>query len=151
MQMIGAPGRRGMPGEPVSIRRVLLVDDDERVRSAIPAMIASWPGYTVLPALDRADDLAQRVVRDRPDVVLLDIDMPGRSPFHAMEDLRYRASPAKVLVLSALADAPTVRACLHAGAAGYVLKEDGPEALREGIETVLMGSRYLSPRVASGI
>jgi DNA-binding NarL/FixJ family response regulator len=52
-------------------------------------------------------------------------------------------------VLSALADPPTIRACLRAGAAGYVLKEDGPEALREGLESTLMGTRYLSPRIAS--
>jgi DNA-binding NarL/FixJ family response regulator len=137
-----------MVAHAIATCRVLVVDDDQRIRSALPRLIASWPGYEVVGTRDSAEDLALSVVRLRPDVVLLDLDMPGRSPLHAIEDLGYRGKPAKVLVLSALGDAPSVRASLDAGAEGYVLKDDGPEALREGLEAVLMGGRYLSRGLA---
>ena len=137
-----------MVAQATSTRRVLVVDDDQRIRSALPRLIASWPGYEVVGVRDNAHDLALAVVRLHPDVVLLDLDMPGRSAIHAIEDLRYRGKPAKVLILSALADPALIRASLDAGAEGYVLKEDGPEALREGLEAVLMGGRYLSRGLA---
>lgn len=127
--------------------RVVVVDDDARVRAAIPPLINAWSGYRVVEAIGSCDELIGTVIREQPDVVLIDLDMPGRSPFHAMEDLRYRGSRCRVLVLSALADEPTVRGSLAAGAHGYVLKEDGPEALREGLETVLSGRLYLSPGI----
>lgn len=130
--------------------RILLVDDDAQVRSSVPPLLlAIDESYRVVTSLPSADNLADAVIRHQPDIVLLDIDMPGRSPFHAIEDIRYRGGPTRVVVFSALGDAPTVRACLAAGAAGYILKMDAPEALQEGIETVLAGRRYLSPGVAS--
>ena len=138
------------PGGPRA-RRVLVVDDDERVCSAVPRLIASWSGYQVAGVLTSADDLAQAVIRGRPDVVLLDLDMPGRSPFHAMQDLRYRGRPCKVLVLSGLVDEPSIRAALDAGADGYVAKDDGPEAIREGLEALVKGGVYLSPRIAAAL
>lgn len=133
-------------GERTEIK-VLVADDDARVRASLPPLIDAWGGYRVVGALASCDGLVPAVIREQPDVVLIDLDMPGRSPFHAIEDLRYRGSRCRVLVLSALGDEPTVRGCLAAGAHGYVLKEDGPEALREGMATVLAGKLYLSPGI----
>lgn len=137
-----------MVAQGTSTCRVLVVDDDQRVRAALPRLIESWPGFEVVGVRESADGLGLAVVHLRPDVVVLDLDMPGRSPIHAIEDLGYRGKPAKVLVLSALGGAASVRASLDAGAEGYVLKEDGPEALREGLEAVVMGGRYLSRGLA---
>lgn len=125
--------------------RVMLVDDDARIRASVPPMVASWAGHTVVDVLPSADSLISAVVKHQPDVVLLDLDMPGRSALEAISDLGYRGSDAKILVLSALDDAPLVRASLGAGARGYILKDDGPSAIHVGISTVMDGRRYLSP------
>jgi len=130
--------------------RILLVDDDERIRASVPLAIHGIDaGYRVVGALSSADGLTDAVVQHQPDIVLLDIDMPGRSAFHAMEDLRCRGGGTRVIVFSSFGDGPTVRACLEAGAVGYILKLDAPEVFQEGIETALAGRRYLSPGVAS--
>ena len=133
---------------PEKTHRVMIVDDDDRIRSALARLLGLWPGYEVVGMRDTADDLPSEVDRLRPDVVLLDLDMPGVSPVAAIENLHSGDQEAKVLVVSGLGDGPSVRACLGAGAEGFVLKDDGPEAIHEGLEAVLVGGHYLSRGLA---
>ncbi len=123
---------------------VLLVDDDARIRESVPRMLASW-GHSVVAVFSSADALIAAVVRHQPDVVLMDLDMPGRSAVEAISDLRYRGSKASVIVLSALDDPRWVKMSMDAGAKGYIVKTDGPLAIHIGISTVRSGRRYLSP------
>lgn len=130
--------------------RVLLVDDSPEVRRALMPVLAGW-GYAVVGSLESADELVRALVSEHPDVVLLDIAMPGRSALHAVEDLRYRGSPAKVLVYSAMCDAETVRRYLTAGALAYVCKDDSAHELREGLMAARAGRRYLSTSAARSL
>jgi len=127
--------------------RVLLADDNAFVRDALEPALRRW-GCTVVGVRDTADGLVEFVVRERPDVLILDLDMPGRSPLHLIEDLRLREHPTRILVYSALGDQEIVRQCLEGGVRGYVLKADPPGSLREALNAVLGGGRYLSPGVA---
>jgi two-component system invasion response regulator UvrY len=126
---------------------VLLVDDNAAILATLSKTIGAWPGYEVVGKLDSADDLVGAVAATRPGVVVLDIDMPGRNPCDAIEDLRRQGASAKIVVLSALGSWAIVRECFHRGAYGYVLKEDAPDALPKAIAAVLDGLPYLSPRL----
>ncbi|HZW06490.1 MAG TPA: response regulator transcription factor [Phycisphaerales bacterium] len=125
------------------------MDDNPDVRRAIEPVLARW-GWTLVGALESADDLVRSVVAERPDVLLLDIDMPGRSAVHAIQELRYRGSATKVLVYSGISEEQTIRDCMDAGAMGYTLKLDGLDALRDGLHAVHAGRSYLSPSISGG-
>jgi two-component system, NarL family, response regulator DesR len=133
----------------VSRARILLVDDDARVRESLPLVFSRWAGVEVAAVLPSADGLIYHIIKHRPDIVLLDLDMPGRSPFDTLAELEYRGDPARVVMFSGIGDGPSVRACLNAGACGYILKDDGLEAIADAIRTVMRGERYISPTLLS--
>ena len=128
--------------------RVLMVDDEQRVLDSLSGVLVAANGVRLVGTLPSADDLVPTVIQLRPQVVLLDLDMPGRSAAEAIEDLRYRGDPARVLVLSAHMQDWRVRGALAFGAAGYIHKDDAPDAIFEGLSAVMDGVRYLSPRIA---
>ena len=129
--------------------RVLMVDDEQSVLDSLGPLLTPDHGLQVVGALSSADALVQSVIRLRPDVVLLDLDMPGRSAVEAITDLRYRGDPAKVVILSAHMESWRVRGALAYGAVGYIHKDDAPEAIFESLPYVMQRLRYLSPRIAA--
>jgi DNA-binding NarL/FixJ family response regulator len=133
----------------VSELRVVLVDDQHLVRTGLRALLERAPDIAVVgEAGDGATGLA--VVRtERPDVVLMDVRMPGTDGLRATRAIV--ADPAlggvHVVVLTTFDDDEYLFDAIRAGAAGFLLKDTGPEALREAVRTVARGDALLSPSV----
>lgn len=129
--------------------RVVLVDDQHLVRAGLRALLERAPDITVVgEAADGAMGLA--VVRaERPDVVLMDVRMPGTDGLTATR--RILADPAlaavRVVVLTTFDDDEHLFEAIRAGAAGFLLKDTAPDALRDAVRTVAGGDALLSPAV----
>ena len=128
--------------------RVLLVDDHPVVRKGLASCLAQQEHLAIA---GEAGDGLEAVAKARellPDVVLLDIDMPGMSGLAVSEVLRKELPQVRVLVLSMHHRPEYLHRVLQSGAQGYVLKEAAPEELVKAIETVNAGDAYFSPEIA---
>jgi two-component system, NarL family, invasion response regulator UvrY len=128
--------------------RIVIADDHPVVRRGLRAIVED----ALLPAdvheAGNAAELLTLVRKREPDVVLLDIAMPGRSGLEALKELRREHPKIPMLVLSIhSADEFAVRS-IKAGASGYLTKDSAPEELVDAIQTVVAGRRYLTPSVA---
>lgn len=128
--------------------RVLLAEDHQVVREGLRALLAAEPDLEIVgEASDGpgAQSLAEQLA---PEVVVMDIGLPGLSGVEVTRRLRKSHPEIQVVILSMHDDAPTVDAALHAGARGYVLKGLGVAKLRDAIRTVQRGEVYLSAGVS---
>jgi DNA-binding NarL/FixJ family response regulator len=123
---------------------VLIVEDDPQVRAALAGLVGTISVCRFIVSRPSADALLDWVTTYRPDVLLLDLLMPGRPPLEALAELTARGDPARVVVVSAVGEPEAIEAAFAAGASGYVLKADAPGAVREAIPAVVRGQRYLS-------
>lgn len=128
---------------------VLCVDDNPHVADALRLKVARTPGLAWQGWLPSADQLFDKVVAEQPDVVLLDIDMPGRSPFEALAQIADEARDSRVLVFSGHVRRELVERAIESGAWGYISKNDGDTTLVEAIRRVATGEFVLSPEVQS--
>lgn len=136
-------------GEPARARRirVLCVDDHAFLVDGLRARFSLEPDIEVVGDLRRADELVAAALELKPDIVLLDIDMPGMDPFEAAEDVRRRCAGAKVVILSAHVREHYVNAAYKAGACGYFSKSDEPASLVAGLRKAARGEFALGPKV----
>ncbi|MBA4862222.1 response regulator transcription factor [Streptomyces sp. PSKA54] len=127
--------------------RVLLVDDDAIVRAGLRLMLGGAPDIEVVAEAADGADVPALVAAHRPDLVLMDIRMPGVDGLTATEALRGRPGAPEVLVLTTFhTDAHVLRA-LRVGAAGFLLKDTPPQDIVTAIRTVVAGDPVLSPAV----
>jgi DNA-binding NarL/FixJ family response regulator len=131
--------------------RVFLADDHAVVREGLKAMISSQSGIRVVG--EAADGLTacQQVLELKPDVVVMDVSMPGLTGSQATERLKQQCPLVKVLALTVHEDKGYIRQLLAAGAAGYVLKRAAPEELVHAIRVVAAGGVYLDPTMAGKV
>lgn len=128
--------------------KVLIVDDHPVVRQGLRTFLDLQDDITVIgEAFDGASCVAE-AERLRPDVILLDLRMPGTDGVFALRGLRDRANPARVLVVTSFADPSAIVPAVRAGAAGYVYKDVDPRALATAIRSVHAGHVLLHPDVA---
>jgi DNA-binding NarL/FixJ family response regulator len=131
--------------------RVLLVDDHQVVRRGLRTFLEVQDDIEVVgEASDGAEGVAQ-AEELRPDVVLMDIKMPGTDGIEALRKLRELDNPAKVLIVTSFTEKRTVVPALRAGASGYVYKDVDPEALAGAIRSVHAGHVLLQPEVAGAL
>lgn len=130
-------------------RSVLVVDDHALVRSGIRSLVDSFAGFSVVgEAADGREAIA--LARSlQPQLVLLDIGMPGLNGLEAAERLARAVPGCRVLVLSMHATEHHVRQALARGVAGYVIKDAAPESLEQALNAVAAGRRYLSPPLSA--
>jgi DNA-binding NarL/FixJ family response regulator len=129
--------------------RVLLVDDHAVVRQGLRAFLRLQPDVEVVGEAAGGESAVAAAASARPDVVLMDLVMPGGDGVAAIRELAVAAPGARVLVLSSFADDDRVFAAMQAGAAGYLLKDVEPDALAEAIREVHRGRPALHPDVAA--
>jgi DNA-binding NarL/FixJ family response regulator len=132
-------------GEPI---RVLVVDDHPVVRQGLRTFLDLQEDMTVVGEAADGEGCVAAAERLRPDVVLLDLRMPGSDGVAALRGLRERGSPARVLVVTSFPEPSAVLPAVRAGAAGYVYKDVDPPALAAAIRAVHAGHVLLHPDVA---
>ncbi|MFE4454375.1 response regulator [Streptomyces sp. NPDC056796] len=131
--------------------RVLLVDDHQVVRRGLRTFLEVQDDIEVVgEASDGAEGIA-RAEELRPDVVLMDIKMPGTDGIEALRGLRKLENPARVLIVTSFTEQRTVVPALRAGASGYVYKDVDPDALAGAIRSVHAGHVLLQPEVAGAL
>jgi NarL family two-component system response regulator LiaR len=128
--------------------RVLIIDDHAVVREGLRALIESMPDLEL--AGEAADGLeAVQQARDlRPDVILMDLQMPRRDGIEAIADIVGEDPKARILVLTSFADDDKAFPAIKAGATGYLLKDSQPDELLEAIRDVYRGEPSLNPAIA---
>jgi len=128
--------------------RVLLVDDHAVVRTGFRLLVESSANVEVAGEADSGEAAYQRYLELDPDVVVMDIAMPGMGGIEALRRIRSRHPQARVLALSAHDDPVHARRALREGAFGFLSKRSAPETLLEAITSVAAGKRYIDPSVA---
>jgi DNA-binding NarL/FixJ family response regulator len=131
--------------------RVYLVDDHTMIRAAFRSLLDGRDGFEVVGDVGDARVAIDKIAEARPDVVLLDITMPGLSGIDAIAMIRKAAPRTKILMLSHHEGESFVEQALRAGAEGYLSKDSEPAELELGIRAVHRGDPYVSPRVATGL
>jgi len=131
------------------VPRLLLVDDHLMVREGLAAQLASQENYSVVAQASDATEAIDRTIQTNPDIVLMDIDMPGMSCFDAARTIQLRCPNAKIIFLSAHQHDEYIDQAVNVQARGYVLKSGGFTELKKAIRTVLKGGLYYSDAVLS--
>ena len=129
----------------MSRTRVLLVDDHEVVRLGLMTLINDQADMEVVGEAGTASEALLAVERLRPDVVLMDIRLPGEGGLEATERITHAFPESKVVILTSFADDGLVVRAIQAGAAGYVLKQVGNEELLRAIQAAARGQAVLDP------
>lgn len=132
----------------MSVIRVLVVDDHAVVRSGL-RLVLEREGIEVVAEAGTADEGIRAARLEKPDVVLLDVVMPGRSGLEAAEEIISASKGARVLVLSMQDDPSYVREAFAAGASGYMLKEAADIELVQAVREVASGGRYVHPTLGA--
>jgi len=128
--------------------KILIVDDHAVVRQGLKQILASEFHSARFGEAGNAREAVGRILRERWDVAVLDITMPGRSGLEVLEECRRARPPLPALVLSMHPEDQFAMRVLKLGAAGYMTKESAPEELVGAIKKVLMGGRYVSAALA---
>jgi DNA-binding NarL/FixJ family response regulator len=142
----GANGAGG--GAPI---RVLVCDDHAVVREGIRHVLAGEPGFEVVAEAANGEQALALAREHRPDVVVLDVTMPGESGLRVAPKLRAAVPAARVLIMSMHENAEYVREGVRAGASGYLLKDSAAAELRLAVRAVHAGGTYFSSHAALGL
>jgi len=132
------------PGQPV---RVLIADDQKVVREGLVSLIGLLPGVSVVGAAVDGDDAVRQAAELRPDVVLMDLNMPRCNGVEATSRLRAQQPEAAVVVLTTYSDDEWVFSALQAGARGFLTKDAGATEIHRAILDVAAGNAQLDPGV----
>ncbi|MBY5357493.1 response regulator transcription factor [Rhizobium leguminosarum] len=127
-----------------------VVDDHPLFREGVTRSLSEMSDFVVVGEGASSDDAAMIAADNRPDIMLLDVSMPGGG-LSAIEDVLARSPATKVLMLTVSEEVDTLLGALQRGAMGYVLKGVGSRGLAEAIQTVLRGSRYISPTMSAKV
>jgi two-component system invasion response regulator UvrY len=128
--------------------RVLLADDHAVVRTGFKLLLHSHPDVSVVAEAESGEEACLRYSELAPDVVILDLAMPGMGGLEALKRIRARDPRARVLALSAHDDPMHARRALREGALGFLSKRSAPEALLDALAGVAAGRRYIDVDVA---
>ena len=133
----------------MSKTRILLADDHTLFRQGIRTLLAAEADFGVAGEAVNGQDAVEKSIEVRPDVVLMDIGMPGLSSFEATRQIRKNRPETRVLFLTMYDDEDYLVEGMEVGASGYVLKDSAAQQLVAAIRDVCRGGSYLSPRMLS--
>jgi len=125
--------------------RIIIVDDHEVVRLGLRALLERHPSFSVVDEAGTAKEAVQKVLQHRPEVVVMDIRLPGGNGIEACREIVSQAPDTKVIMLTSFAEDDMLFEAIAAGAAGYVLKQIGGDDLVRAIESVGRGEALLDP------
>ncbi len=131
--------------------RLLIVEDHALMRKGLRALLESWPSFVVVGEASDGQEGIRCAAALQPDLVLLDLSMPGTNGIEALREIKRVSEPSRVLVVTAHKDEEHIFAALGAGADGYFLKDSDADELLTALLSVLAGERYLSPAIATKV
>lgn len=129
--------------------RLLLADDQSLVRGALAALLGLEPDLQVVAEVGRGDEVVEAARESRPDVALLDVEMPGLDGIEATEALREAALGTRVLMVTTFGRPGYLRRALRAGASGFVVKDTPAAQLADAVRRVHSGLRVVDPALAT--
>jgi two-component system response regulator DesR len=129
--------------------RVLLAEDQDMVRGAIAALLSLEPDIQIVAQVDRGDTVLEQALEHRPDVALVDIEMPGRDGIDAAAELHRDFPECRVLILTTFGRPGLMRRAMAAGASGFMLKDARAEELAVAIRRTAAGERVVDPQLAA--
>ncbi|MFF8399987.1 response regulator [Streptomyces sp. NPDC016172] len=127
--------------------RVLVVDDEALVRAGLRMILEPADDIEVVGEASDGSEAVTAVARHRPDVVLMDVRMPGMDGLTALKELRRATNPPRIIMLTTFDLDDYVHTALRGGAAGFLLKDTSPRDLAAAVRTVAEGSAMLTPRI----
>jgi DNA-binding NarL/FixJ family response regulator len=136
---------------PVGPKRILIVEDHTLLREGLKSLLAQEDGLEIVGEADNGRDAIRAIATLQPDLVLMDLSMPGMGGIEATAEIRRRSEKVRIVVLTIHKTDEFIHAALGAGANGYVLKDATQEELRAAIRTVLAGKTYLCPDVSTRV
>jgi DNA-binding NarL/FixJ family response regulator len=131
--------------------RILLADDHKIIRDGLSALLGAEPGFEVIGEAEDGLQVVERSAELRPDVVVMDLSMPGLNGIDATRRLREGEDPPRVVVLSMHSDRRFVLGALKAGASAYLLKDGGFRELVSVVRDVAAGGIRLSPQITDTV
>ncbi|MFE9312628.1 response regulator [Streptomyces sp. NPDC006706] len=140
-----------MPGDrrPAKIIRLLLAEDQQMMRGALALLLGMEDDMEVVAQVSAGDAIVDAALTHRPDVALLDVDLPGMSGLDAAAELREQAPGCRVLILTTFGRPGYLRRAMEAGAGGFLVKDGPVEELAAAIRRVLAGETVVDPVLAA--
>ena len=129
--------------------RILVVDDHPVVRAGLASMLSSIPGLIVSGAASTGEEALQLIDREQPDVLLLDLRMPGMTGIELLKAIRAKPVPPRALVLTSYESDEEIYRAIEAGAQGYLLKSTPQAEIVTAIQAVHSGRHHIPPRIAA--
>ncbi|WP_371497203.1 response regulator transcription factor [Kitasatospora sp. NBC_00374] len=128
--------------------RILLAEDMNMVRGALVALLGMEPDIEVVSEVDHGDQILPQALAHRPDIAVLDIDLPGVDGLTAAGLLRDQLPSCRALILTSLGRPGTLRRAMAAKVSGFILKDAPPEELARAIRKIAAGDRVIDPQLA---
>lgn len=132
-------------------KRIMIVDDHEVVRLGLKSLLDQYPQYEVISEAKNAKEAIAQVETYQPDIVLMDIRLPGKSGIEACEEIKQNFPDIKVIMLTSYAEDEMLFSAIKAGASGYILKQIDSAGLAKSIEAVARGEASLDPAVTQRV
>jgi DNA-binding NarL/FixJ family response regulator len=130
---------------------VILADDHPIVRQGLRHLLEMQPNYTVVGEASDGLEASQMTERLRPDVLVVDMMMPGLNGLEVTRQVRQRSPGTRIIVLSMHNNEAYVLQALKRGASGYILKDSGPAEVVQAMDHVMLGKRYLSESISQNL
>ncbi len=131
--------------------RLLIVDDHEMVREGLKAMLLSEPDFDIVGAASNAEQALATIEQMRPDVILLDVRLPGRSGIEVCRAVTERYPEMAVIILTTFSDESLVAQCIQAGARGFIVKDVERFDLKRSIRAVARGEAAIDTKAAVAV
>jgi two-component system, NarL family, response regulator NreC len=149
--MANAEGSMATGEMPEPAVRVVIADDHSVVRRGLRQLLEATGGVEVVAEAENIDDARRFVRGHHPDVLVLDLNMPGGSSLDAIPEIRAESPGTQIVVLTMQKEPAYARQALSQGVLGYVLKESADEELVEAVHRAAAGDRYLNPRLGAQV
>ena len=132
-------------------KKIVIAEDHTILRAGLIALLTSNPDFEIVGEADNGRDAIRRVIELKPDLIIMDLSMPGMNGMDAVREIKDRMPEVKALVLTVHSEEEYVLASLQAGANGYVLKDATHNELLIAAERVLDGKTFLSPDITEKV
>jgi DNA-binding NarL/FixJ family response regulator len=131
--------------------KVAIIEDNTQYRQTLSIILQLDETFKLIHKLNNCNDMVKLFAEEKPDVVVMDIDLPGISGIQAVWELKQRWLDIKVLMLTVFEDEEKIFNAIKAGANGYMLKKDSPQKIIESIQTVSKGESAMNSLIASKV